>query len=500
MNLKLKDLDISTGGVFIALLNKEDAIKMDLHVGDRISISKNKSKKSITCILDITYSKRVLMPGRIGLFNEVIQELKLRDKDRVELKNAQKPVSIQYIKKKLEGEPLLDNEINEIVKDIVFDDITDVELTYFISACYIRGMSMEEVVSMTEAVLRNGEILKLDKYPIVDKHCTGGVAGNRTTMLVVPIIAAAGLTMPKTSSRSITSPAGTADTMEVLAKVSFTLNKMKQIVDKTGCCMVWGGAMDLAPADDKIIQVEHPLSIDPTGQLIASIMAKKKSVGCTHLLIDIPVGPGTKIESTLEANKLKNKFKSISKLLGIKAQVMITDGSQPIANGIGPALEARDVLYVLRNEELAPKDLKEKAVELAGQILELVNHEKKGFGRKRALELLDSGQAYKKFKQILQAQGGKPNIKPEEIKLGKYKYDIQASNKGVIRHIDNKTISKIARVAGAPKDQSAGIYLYAHVSNQVNEKDIIYTIYSDSKEKLEFARDLTKIDNGFIIR
>ena len=243
---------------------------------------------------------------------------------------------------------------------------------------------------LTKAMASHGDILKLDKYPVIDKHSIGGIPGNRTTMVLVPIIAAAGLTIPKTSSRSITSPAGTSDAMEVLAKVAFPIKKMKQIIEKTNGCIVWGGSLNLAPADDKIINVERTLEIYAESQLLASIMAKKYSVSSTHILIDIPIGEGTKVRTKAEALKLKKNFKEIGKKLRKHVKVIITDGSQPIGNGIGPALEARDVLWLLKRDKRRPIDLEKKCVMMICEIFRMVGIKD---CKSKAMEILNSGLA-----------------------------------------------------------------------------------------------------------
>jgi len=496
MRLKVKEMEISTGDILIALLNEEDAEKLDLYKGDRIKV-RNKGKETIA-VVDTTKSKKVVPHGKIGIFTELRETIKAKKNDNIFVSVADKPRSIYYIKKKLKGEKLDYNEIHHIVKDIVNNKLTDIELTYFIASTYIHELTIKETVHLTNAIINTGSILKLNKYPIVDKHCIGGVAGNRTTMIVVPIIAAAGLTVPKTSSRSITSPAGTADTMEVLCNVSFNIEELKKIIKKTNSFMVWGGAVNLAPADDKIIRVEHPVSLDPVGQLLASILAKKKSVSTTHLLIDIPVGKGAKIEKRSNAEKLKKRFEIIGKKLGFVIKVVITDGKQPIGNGIGPALEARDVLWVLKNDNNAPLDLKEKSIRLAGEMLELAKKVKKGFGYKLAKDLVESGMAYKKFVEIIKAQGGK-EIEPEKIKVGKFVHHVKAKKSGKISHIHGKIISKIAKIAGAPKDKEAGIYLNVHLGTKVKKGDILYTIYSSSKEKIRYAKRLSEdLDEIFI--
>jgi len=485
---KIKDMDISSGAPLVAIINKRDAERLDLHPLDRVKIKKGKQVETV--VIDIAESTKAVKPGYIGVLEEVIKSLNLKPADKVSITLARKPLSLEFIKKKLDGKKLNAKEIDQIVWDIVHNKLSDVELTYFVSACYTNVMDFDETIMLTKSIVKHGTTLNLRKYPIIDKHSIGGVPGNRTTMLIVPIIAAAGLDIPKTSSRSITSPAGTADTMEVLADVSFSVEKMKKIVEKTKGCIVWGGALNLAPADDKIIKVERPLSIDAESQLLASIMAKKLSVGSTHILIDIPTGKGSKIESHAKALKLKAQFEIIARKLGRKIKVILTDGSQPIGNGIGPALEARDVLDALMNKN-DPQDLKNKAVHMAGIILEMAGKARKGNGEKLALEILESGKAYKKMIEIIKAQNGKIT-KPSQIKLGKHTYNYKSTKSGRIKNIDPMAISHIARVAGAPIDKGAGVYLHHKKSDKVNKGDTLFTIYAESNEKLRFAIEAIK--------
>jgi len=497
MKLKVKDIDIATGWPLVAVLNETDALKLDLHHGDRIKIKKG--KKSVIAIIDISESKKTVPSGQIGLYEEVLTKLNTKSGNFVDVSLVEKPLSIQFIKKKLKGKKLSYEEFYQIIDDIIKNKLSGIEITYFVSACYMHELNIDESVSLTKAMINTGEILKLNKYPVMDKHCIGGVAGNRTTMVVVPIIAAAGLTIPKTSSRSITSPAGTADTMEVLCNVCFSIKEIKKIVRKTNACLVWGGSVNLAPADDKIIRIEHPVSLDPEGQLLASILAKKKSVSATHLLVDIPIGKGAKIESKIKTFHLKRLFESISKKLEIKIRVVITDGSQPIGNGVGPALEARDIMWVLENNSRQPFDLREKSVKMAGLLLEMGGKAKKGTGFKKALEILESGAAYKKMIDIIKAQGGK-KIKADNIKIGKFVYKFKSNKSGIIAHIDNNSISKIAKAAGAPLDKGAGIYLYKHVKEHVKMNEIVFIIHAENKQKLNYAINVLKRIDGIVVK
>ncbi len=485
MKLKVKDMDIATGGPIIVILNKEDARKLDLYMLDRVKVKFG--SKTETAVVDMAQSRKAVPEGRLGVFEEVISSLGLKDKDEVEISIARKPMSLEIIKKKLDGHTLSKTEIDQVIWDIVHNQLNDIELTYFVSACYSKAMSLKETILLTKAMAEQGQTLKMNKYPIIDKHCIGGVPGNRTTMILVPIIAAAGLTIPKTSSRSITSPAGTADTMEVLSSVSFSLAEMKKIVQKTNGCIVWGGALNLAPADDKIIKVERPLGIDAESQLLASILAKKLSVSSTHIIIDIPAGKGAKVKDHGSALALKKQFEEVAKKLKMKVAVVITDGSQPIGNGIGPALEARDVLRVLIRDRRRPLDLEKKCVMMAGEIFSMAGIKD---GRRKAQSLLDSGKAYMKFKEIIKIQGGNPDITPKEVPLGRYKAVFKAGKSGKVKSIDNELVTHIARVAGAPKYKGAGLFLYKHVGDKVEKGEKLFKIHTNSLTKLKYAKEV----------
>lgn len=494
MRLIVKDLDIATGGVLIAALNGEDARKLDLYPEDRISIRRNSFRT--TAIVDIAESKRAVPQGSVGLFEEVLKNLHAKRGDIVHIDLENKPDGIKYIRKKLTGSNLSKEEINEIVKEIVNDELSAIELTYFISACFTNGMTEEETVYFAKAIVENGGRLKLKKKLIFDKHCTGGVPGNRTSMVIVPIIAAAGFMIPKTSSRSISSPAGTADTMEVLAPVSHHVRKMEEIVNKTNGCIVWGGAVNLAAADDKLIKIRHPLSLDPEGMLLASILAKKAAVNATHVLIDIPIGKDTKIKTLKEARHLERRFDEIGKRLGMKIHVMVTDGTEPIGWGIGPALEAQGILYLLKRDPRRPLDLEKKSVRMAARLLHIAGVKN---AKKKVVDILESGLAYKKMKEIIKAQGGDPDIEPENIPIGKYTYTFKAHKSGRITDIDNITVNKVARAAGAPKDKGAGVLLYKHEGYPVKKGEQIFTIYAESPKKLRFALEMLGRIGGIYI-
>ncbi|MCK4589921.1 MAG: AMP phosphorylase [Nanoarchaeota archaeon] len=482
MRLRVKDMDIASGGILVAVVNQKDAEKLDLHHDDRIRLKKG--KRQLTANINISESEKAVPEGKVGLFEEVLDKLKVEHDDTIDVDLTAKPKSVSYIRDKLHGKELGYKELYRIVDDIVHDRLTAIEKTYFVAAGFAEGFTIKEIVSLTKAMVDTG--IKLNfRSKAYDKHSIGGVAGNRTTMLVVPICAAAGLKFPKTSSRSITSPAGTADTMETLCKVSLNAKRMKEVIHKTGACIIWGGAINLAPADDKIIHVESPLSIDAEGQLLASVMAKKASVGADRVLIDIPKGKSAKVKTQQNAVHLKEMFELLGKEMDMEVEVIITDGNQPIGKGIGPFLEARDVMWILENDKQGPADLKDKSLMMSGILLGMAGHKN---GYVMAKKILESGKALKKMKEIIKAQGA---VKKKCV-LCKLHHDVKARKSGLINEINNGAISKVARIAGAPSDKEAGVYLHKKAGQRVKKGDVLYTIYSKSKFKLGMAKKLDK--------
>ncbi|MFA5383001.1 MAG: AMP phosphorylase [Candidatus Micrarchaeia archaeon] len=488
MSAKAKIFDVLSGGK-IAVLNTQEALENDIYPAYRGVLQKG--DKEIVAMFDL--SENLIKRGEIGLFAEVEEVLKAKSGDKINIKHLQRPFSIDYIKKKLDGKTLTDNEMEVIIKDLMANRLSQIELAAFISAMYIRGINDDETVALTNSIVNSGDTLNLGKKPILDKHCVGGIAGNRTTMVVVPIIAAAGLYIPKSSSRAITSASGTADTMEVLAPVDIKMDELKEIVLKTKGSIVWGGGMNLAAADDKLIKIRHPLSLDPKGVMLASVLAKKKAVNATHVVIDIPIGRGAKFQDVQTAKDLADDFINIGKKLNMEIEVIITDGSDPVGWGIGPALECKDVLEVLEGK--GPQDLREKSCVLAGNLLELSGKVEKGRGSAVAEDLINNEKAIKKFREIIGAQGGKANIKINDLPIGDYVYSYEASKAGRINHIDNKILSKVARAAGSPRDVGAGIVLHHEAGDKVKKGDILFDIYSTSESKLSFAvKTLESVD------
>lgn len=480
MELKVKLLKWSAG-LPVAMLNKKTASKIGVSLNGRIFIKTlSKYPKEIFTITNTI--EKFVKENEIGVSSEIKKRLGLRIGQKVSVSVATAPKSLEYIKKKLNRKKLSEKEIDEIINDVVTNSLSEAEIALFVSAMYKHGMTLKETIYLIKAILKTGNKLNLKNKFVADKHSIGGVAGNRTTPIVVSICATTGLTIPKTSSRAITSAAGTADVIETIARVDFSVNELKKILKKINACMVWGGALEMVPADAKIIQIEKTLNIDPEAQLLASIMSKKLAVGSNYILVDIPYGKSAKV-SKQRANILKRKFKKLGKYFHKNIECVLTDGSQPIGNGIGPALELLDVIKVLNPSQEGPKDLEKKSVFLAAKLLELTGKAKKGKGLAMAKEILKSGKAFEKFKQIIKAQNG--SLK--NIKLAKLKKDIYAKRPGKIYEIDNKKISSLARIAGCPADKHAGVYLYFHAGERIKKRDKILTLYASSKAGLNYA-------------
>jgi len=455
--------------------------------------------RHIMATLNIVENGDFLDPESLGLSIAAFDDLDLPEGTEVSLRPATPARSLEAVRRKIGGEILTDRELEAIVRDIAAHRYSKTEITAFVVAC-ASFMTTKEVMGLTTAMAEVGTRLRWDGPPcnfpmVVDKHCVGGIPGNRTSMIIVPIIAAYGLPIPKTSSRAITSPAGTADTMEVLANVDVSIERMQDIVHRQRGCLVWGGHVNLSPADDIMITVERPLSIDTPEQMVASILSKKIAAGATHLLVDMPMGPTAKIRTANEAARLRKLFEYVGTALGLQIAVVVTDGAQPIGRGIGPVLEARDVMAVLRNDPNAPSDLKERSILLAGAILDFDPALKGGAGLSRAREILESGAALQAMQSIMQAQGPPP----QACALGRLAKDVCASAAGAVLAIDCYRIARIARLAGAPGSKGAGIDLLKKVGDKVEAGAPLYRIHAAVETDFAFATDMALENDGYTV-
>ena len=482
-SLKLVRLGLDTQQELIVFLPAHCFIYKSegFEASTQIIVSLN--KKSIVARLNIVLSD-LLKECEASLSESAWERIGAVEGDYIQLSHLSPLTSFGYVRSKTHGNKLTEHEFHLIIHDIVMGKYSNIHLASFITACAHKNLSIQEIIYLTKAMKNTGEQLHWDHPVIVDKHSVGGIPGNRTTPIVVALVAAAGLIIPKTSSRAITSPAGTADTIETMTSVNLSISDIQAVVAREGGCMVWGGALGLSPADDILIRIERVLDLDPVGQMIASVLSKKAAVGATHVVIDIPVGPTAKVRSDDDFLKLKHCFSRVAHALGLHVYILKSDGVQPLGKGIGPALEARDILAVLRNENNAPVDLKEKSILLASIIMEFSGAVPSGEGRYLAKQLLDNGAALKKFMGICEAQGGF-----KEPSIASFSYAICATSRGVVTAIDNRSLAKVAKLAGAPHDQTAGVEFFSKIGTQVEVGQVLYCIYAESKGALEYSRD-----------
>lgn len=423
-----------------------------------------------------------LAPGEAGLSEAAWRLLQAREGESVSLRHPAPLESLAQVRAKVYGRRLSGAGISAIINDVAAGRYSDLHLAAFITACAGDRLDLDETVALTRAMVDAGERMHWGSGPVMDKHSVGGLPGNRTTMIIVPIVAACGLRMPKTSSRAITSPAGTADTMETLAPVDLDVAQIRRVVELTGGCIVWGGAVRLSPADDILIRVERPLDLDSQGQLVASILSKKAAAGATHVLIDMPVGLTAKVRSAHAASLLTHQLEQVGRALGLSVRVVQTDGLAPVGRGIGPALEARDVLAVLRREPAGPADLALRALRLAGQILEFGGAAAPGAGLALANSVLEDGRAWRKFQDICEAQGGlrEPPVAP-------WQQAVPATCTGSVIAIDNRRLARIAKLAGAPKAACAGIDLHVQLGSVVERGQPLFTLHAATPGELAYA-------------
>ncbi len=481
--MKVLPLNQDLGELRLVVLPRKVVEELDLIPGGRVRIRVEGRETTAYVAVEDGEGGWIKIPSTLGKALGSPQE--------VDVKPHLIPPSVSYIRKKLDGGKLSSKEILSIIKDVVSGVLTDVEIAAFVSSQLSVGMEIDEIVSLTKAMVETGNVLKFEK-PVYDIHSIGGVPGNsKVSIVAVPTVASADVFIPKTSSRAITSPAGTADTMEIFAPVEFEAEEVMELAKSVNGFIIWGGTLGLAPADDILIRVEYQLRVDPTSQMIASILSKKLSMGVQNLLIDIPVGREAKVESLDEARKLASLFTQVGDGVGLSMRVGITYGGQPIGYAVGPALEAREALETLLGR--GPTSVKEKATALAGLVLEMAGVAPKGAGKKVAKEILASGKSYETFRKIVEAMGGNPDVKPEDLEVGKHKVEVKAPMDGYVTGVYNRPITTIARVAGAPIDKGAGILLHVKRGHKVREGDVLMEIYSNSAPRLQEALKMVNV-------
>lgn len=481
--LRARRLGIDTHQEYVVYMHRDCHVCRSEGFEALTRVELRMNERSIVATLNIV-EPGLLDLGEAGLSTSAWHALDAQEGESLSVSHAPALDSMSQVRAKIYGHRLEEAALQAIVDDVSAGRYPDIHIAAFLSACAGGRMDLQETVDLTRAMVNAGERLEWNRTPVADKHCVGGLPGNRTTPIVVAIAAAAGLTIPKTSSRAITSPAGTADVMETMTPVALDIAAMRRVVEREGGCFVWGGSMQLSPADDVLIRVERPLDLDSDAQLAASVLSKKIAAGATHVVIDVPVGPTAKVRHDADFERLKHLLEHVAAAHGLHVKVVRTVGAQPVGHGIGPALEAIDVLAVLRGAAHAPVDLRMRALVLAGHLLEFTGHSVPGNGHSEACRLLDGGAAWSKFQAICEAQGGlrQPPVAP-------LRHPVVAERLGHVHRIDSRRLARVAKLAGAPRAAAAGLALHVKIGDAVEPGMPLFTLHAEAKGELNYARE-----------
>ena len=491
--LSLKKLAISSFNENLAYIHKDCvAYKVD----DLKSLTKveiHGGVKPVYAFLQVVEDSKLVKPNELALNIEAFKQVNLPEGANISLTLSPQPPSMNSIKQKIAGNILSSGEYSAVINDILNRRYSNMDIASFLVASG-SFMTAPEVLSLTEALIGDKVLHWDNENIVVDHHCLGGVPGNKTDIIITAIVAAYGLPMPKTASRSVTSCAGVADTFAVLANVDLDENKFMQVVTENRGAIVSHNHLELAEANRLISAVERQIGFTQQQHITSSILAIKLAAGVTHLVIDIPVGSNSRIKSTNEAMRLRKLIEYVGDMLSIEVDAVITDGSEPIGNGIGAVLEARDIMKILRNKEDAPQDLREKSLFLAGRILEFDPKLRGGQGYHVAKEILNSGRALETMNKIIYAQGKAP-----QPQLGTLTREIVANTSGVVERIDNARINKIGLLAGAAQYPGAGIDLFKKVGDNVEQGEPLYRIHSVNSTDFAFANSVVEGYTGYEI-
>ncbi len=472
------------------LLHETDCHELGVEDGDRVRV---KGRDEQTFL--VTMSDTLVDVGDIMVNDAVLNEICVSDGECVDVNVDPAPASVRSIRRKMDGLKLDDGEIHAIVDDTMEGRLSAVEVSAWLTSLHIHGMDMDEIASYTRAMSVSGGRLDFGDRFILDFHSFGGIAGNKITPIVVSIVAAAGHSIPKLSSRAISSACGTADFVETFCDIDQDDDDILRITNELGGTFSWTGSTDLGPAGDVFIKSQRPLGIDPRPQLLASIMGKKLAAGAKAMLMDIPTGPETKVKTREEAESYTRDLEELGRRIGIEVECAITPALEPLGVAVGPVLEARECMRVLERES-GSEDVADKACLCAGILLRMAGDPD---GQTTARHILDSGMAHAKFLEIATAQGGDSDIRSTDMIPGLLSAEVRAESSGMVRSISNKAVIVVAKSAGAPGHSGSGLILHRKCGMAVSEGDVLMTIYADRVDKLDDAVERVKDRNPFTI-
>lgn len=493
--LKVKKIDLGAEGEMNVIINEKDAERSGINEGDiveflwRDQILYVKTEQTSTKVAE----------GEVGIYEEIWTNYSIANDEVVSLDLFERPRSMEYIKKKILGHRLNKEELVEIMKDIGERKLTNVDVAFFMSTFFNPGFDDDETLWMAEGMAHSGEIMSFNDIKdngkiVVDKHSIGGLAGKAATPIIVPVLASCGLVVPNTSTRAITTPAGTSDVLETVMPVKLDSSEIREVVKKAGACMIWGGAINLAPADDVIIHAERGIHLESFQKLLVSIVAKKIAMGISHIVIDIPHGKGTKVQNPEDAEMLKDKFITLFQKVGIICEVYKRVAKGPDGNSIGPNMEMKETLKILERKDDRSLHLEDIATDMASIVLEMVGKAEKGKGKSLAISKLNSMDALNKFWEIAYTQGATKEVKSEQIEVGHVTYDLLSTKDGIVDVISNRELVKIARALGTPAIKTAGIYVSKMPGDNVKKGEILMTLHANGIERLEHGKKAIDLD------
>ena len=482
---KIVSFDIQNWSWHIVMINREQADEYGIKDDDKISLI----RKNEEFVVDVSLTDSYVQANEIWVTKDFLDEYPVMEWDTVLVSFVKNnPLSMQAIRKKMLWKKINEEEIDAIIEDIKDNKIQDLVLAYYVSTSFFYKSDIHELAYTTKATAYTWDMYRFP-WIVAWKYCIWWVSGNETTIIVVPILASLWITVPKTFSKAITSPAATGECVNVLMDIEFEKQEVIRLTDKVWACLVWNEKLNLAPVNDRIIKVSSPLGMEPYARMISSIMAKNYAMWINHCLIDIPMWPTAKVATMKDAKRVAKRFKEIWEYLWIKMDVQITDGNQPVGRWIWACLQTREALRILQQYKIRSEDLENKAIFLASKILVLCGAANSMSNAKKLVKAqLENWEAWKKMQEIIKAQNWEPNIKSEDIQLGKFSHDVIADKDCIITKVDMKHLNTMVRWLWAPKEYQAWIYLHKKLWDKIKKWELIYTMYSPSANKLNLVK------------
>jgi len=486
MQARCQRLDLSAGGHRTVFMNEQMLKDMDLSPLDRVEISSvtDMGRKVIASIHPFVHGQ-----DKVGLSKETADDLGVQVEGFISIKAADRPDSLSIIKDRMGGMELTGESMMSVVGDILDDTLSHLEVGQLLGSFYRSDLSMAELYGLTKYLSESGDTYDWGGGLVAGKGDTFPVPGNGTTPIIVAIVASLGVKMPCLDMRALQTPSSSVDTMEVMSRVDLDLPSIRKVVEARKGCIALSDDLYLAPAEKKLRAMRAASGTDPESVITASLVARNLSLGCRYLIVDMPIGMETRYSSIGLANQLSQRLTKLAARFGLRTAVELTYGDEPIGNGIGPALEARDVLKVLMNRPDAPVDLMEASLLLTGKLIDLMGQElfgadhRPGDGIEIAKEKLRSGTALGSFKGMIEAQGGNPDTRPENITVSPFLVEIRSLKEGQLVDYDTRVVNKIARIAGAPQFKGSGIEFYRKARDMVRRNELLLNVHAASEER-----------------